>query len=152
MLDGKEERVGNSSNSLDGSYFLLYPASLFYRGKHIENHSSGVEKEQKTISTPNEDKVDINILNLTVRKATHVLVFGILALLFYKSFEPVRYSFLLAWFLTILYAITDEYHQSFMPGRVAAYMDVIYDSFGALLALIMIVAVKNYNELSSKNP
>ncbi|WP_066309668.1 VanZ family protein [Bacillus sp. FJAT-29814] len=102
-----------------------------------------VEKEHETINTPSADNKEINIINLIVRKSTHVLVFGILSLLLFKALEPYRYSFLLAWFLTILYAITDEYHQSFMPGRVATYKDVLYDSFGALVALILIVAIKN---------
>jgi VanZ family protein len=33
--------------------------------------------------------------------------------------------------LTIFYGFTDEYHQSFVPGRVADIRDVIADAFGA---------------------
>ena len=35
----------------------------------------------------------------------------------------------------MLYACTDEFHQSFVPGRVAAVHDVLIDSAGAWLAL-----------------
>lgn len=102
-----------------------------------------VEKEHNAIKTPNADNNDINNLNLIVRKTTHVIVFGILSLLLFKTLEPYRYSFLLAWLFTILYVITDEYHQSFMPGRVATYRDVFFETFGALLVLILILLVQN---------
>jgi len=42
----------------------------------------------------------------------------------------------LAWLLAILYAITDEYHQSFVPGRFPSTTDIfVFDNFGALLSL-----------------
>ena len=42
----------------------------------------------------------------------------------------------LAWLLAILYAITDEYHQSFVTGRFPSAFDVfVYDNLGALLSL-----------------
>jgi VanZ family protein len=42
----------------------------------------------------------------------------------------------LAWGLCILYAITDEYHQSFVPGRSPRGMDVGIDALGAVLGLL----------------
>ncbi|QIZ05636.1 VanZ family protein [Priestia megaterium] len=104
-----------------------------------EKTSEAIQKvvvtEHNAINTPSADHEEINVLNLIVRKATHVTVFGILALLLFKSLEIYRYSYILSWVLTFLYAITDEYHQSFMPGRVALFRDVLFDSFGALLVL-----------------
>ena len=42
----------------------------------------------------------------------------------------------LVWILTILYAITDEYHQSFVTGRSPSATDVlVFDNLGALLSL-----------------
>ena len=42
-----------------------------------------------------------------------------------------------AWGLafTLLYAMSDEYHQTFVPGRAGAWSDVLFDGAGALLAL-----------------
>jgi VanZ family protein len=91
--------------------------------------------EPSTIKTPSADPVDVNELNLIVRKTTHVIVFGILAILLYKSFSAYRFPHILSWILTVLYAVSDEWHQSFMPGRVAAYKDVLFDSLGAFIAL-----------------
>ena len=38
----------------------------------------------------------------------------------------------LAIIITIAYAITDEFHQYFVPGRIPSILDILFDSFGAL--------------------
>ncbi|MFB3165499.1 VanZ family protein [Neobacillus sp. 179-J 1A1 HS] len=96
-----------------------------------------VETEPNTIKTPNADPVDVNELNLIVRKITHVIVFGILAILLYNSLSTYQLPYILSWILTVLYAVSDEWHQSFMPGRVATYRDVLFDSLGAFIALFL---------------
>ncbi|WP_040207173.1 VanZ family protein [Neobacillus jeddahensis] len=111
----------------------------YFTGENTSNAiHQVVVKEHQTIHTPSADRVDIGFLNLVVRKSTHVLVFGTLAFLLFQALKRFRYAYFLAWFGTFLYAITDEYHQSFMPGRVAAFQDVLFDSFGALLVLFVV--------------
>lgn len=97
-----------------------------------------VDTEHKTIDTPSAEHGMIEVLNFLIRKATHLTVFGILAFLLLKSLETTRFSYLLAWILTALYAMSDEYHQSFMPGRTATYKDVLIDAFGALVVLSLV--------------
>ena len=41
----------------------------------------------------------------------------------------------LAWFLAILFASSDEFHQSFVPGRGAGLTDVGIDALGAGIGL-----------------
>lgn len=116
----------------------------YFTGKNTaEAIHKAVITEHNSIHTPSANDVSINELNLIIRKATHVTVFGILALLLFKSLETYRYSYILSWFLTFLYAITDEYHQYFMPGRVSSYKDVLFDSLGALIALSLIFFIMN---------
>ncbi|NWQ41107.1 VanZ family protein [Bacillus sp. EB106-08-02-XG196] len=107
-----------------------------------ENTAKVIQKvnviELNSIKAQSADPVDINGLNLTVRKVTHVIVFGMLAFLLYKSLAVYQYSFILSWILTVIYAILDEWHQSFILGRVAAYMDVLIDSLGVFIALFLI--------------
>ena len=114
----------------------------YFTGK---NTSEAIQKvvvtEHKATHTTSTESVDINKLNLIVRKTTHVLVFGILALLLFKSLETYKYSYILSWFFTFLYAITDEWHQSFMSGRVAAFKDVLFDSLGAFLVLLLVFLI-----------
>ena len=81
-----------------------------------------------------------NLWDFIVRKIGHMGVFGILAPLVARAltgstFWSWKKIFAAALLLTFLYACTDEYHQSFTPGRVASFHDVAIDTVGAWLAL-----------------
>lgn len=80
------------------------------------------------------------LFNVIFRKSVHLGAFGILAVLFYHSFENRR--FFIAWLTTTLYAVTDELHQAFLPDRTGSIIDVGIDSLGAFLALILIKIYK----------
>ena len=49
---------------------------------------------------------------------------------------------LVAWLLTALYAVSDEWHQSFVPGRHADWRDVAVDLAGATFALAALAFVQ----------
>lgn len=74
-----------------------------------------------------------------VKKASHVIGYGLLAIAFYFGLEFAPKYRRVAWLLAILYSITDEFHQSFVPSRHPSLMDVlIFDNLGALTALWII--------------
>ena len=79
-------------------------------------------------------------LNFVIRKFAHVTVFGLLAIFLYFVFTKNRY--LWAWICTTVYAATDEFHQSLVVGRTASIYDVMLDSFGAAVALLMLGLLK----------
>lgn len=67
--------------------------------------------------------------------------FGLLALFYHRGLShariagaPLSYG---AWFLTALYAASDEWHQGFTPGREPTVMDWCIDMVGATLALAL---------------
>jgi VanZ family protein len=71
-----------------------------------------------------------------VKKSGHVLGYGLLALSYWYALGMTYRRRWLVWFLAILYAVTDEYHQSFVPGRHADILDVvIFDNIGVLSSL-----------------
>ncbi|MFP4559267.1 MAG: VanZ family protein [Archaeoglobaceae archaeon] len=77
-------------------------------------------------------------------KFLHVAIYGIFGILLHASFRyrhPVAYSSLLAIVVGFLYGITDEFHQSFVPGRTASLWDLTADIIGLLLAQIVIFIV-----------
>ncbi|MBS4178247.1 VanZ family protein [Lederbergia citrea] len=76
------------------------------------------------------------LLNFIFRKFVHLSAFGLLAILFYNSFE--KRNFFIAWMITTLYAATDEIHQVFVPSRTGSVVDVGIDSLGALIALLLL--------------
>jgi VanZ family protein len=66
----------------------------------------------------------------------HAFVFGVLGVLWARVLGTRPHALPLAFLLTMLYALTDEFHQSFVPGRHADPLDLLYDAVGAALALV----------------
>jgi VanZ family protein len=82
---------------------------------------------------------------LFARKCAHLTVFGILALLYWRAFrkpikrDPRPWSWIEArnaLLGVVVYAITDELHQAFVPNRQASPTDVLIDTIGGLLGLL----------------
>ncbi len=57
-----------------------------------------------------------------------------------------RRGALLAFALSALYGVTDEWHQSFVPGREATLDDVAKDAAGAALGALLASAVTRRND------
>ena len=75
-----------------------------------------------------------------LRKIAHMTEYGILARLWVRALAgSAAWSRkkIFAWslVLSVLYACTDEYHQTFVAGREGVLHDVVIDSVGAWLAL-----------------
>ena len=74
-------------------------------------------------------------LDLLFSSAAHMFMFGVLAVLWAWALGQGRYGWLVALALTLLYALSDEFHQSFVPGRHADPADLVCDALGALVGL-----------------
>lgn len=59
---------------------------------------------------------------------------GILWLLFLNQFE-IRRSYALSFVFSSFYALSDEFHQMFVPGRIASWQDLGVDLIGIALGL-----------------
>lgn len=85
-------------------------------------------------------------LNGPLRKCMHVSVYLILALLLLNGLGQSniigikKYVFCII--ICFLYAITDEYHQTFIDGRTGEYLDVLIDSFGCMIGCIVFKLIK----------
>jgi len=40
-------------------------------------------------------------------------------------------------FLAVLYALTDEWHQSYVPGRYGSLWDVVIDALGSIISIFL---------------
>lgn len=69
----------------------------------------------------------------------HITIFFLLAFFLLISVIQGKNKKLIlpAIFLVIIYAILDEFHQYFVPGRFSAFSDVILDSIGIAFASIL---------------
>ncbi len=100
-------------------------------------------------SVPSTDMPDFGFLDLLVKKGGHAFGYGLLALAFLNGLigdsKGVRARwFYLAWLMAVAYSTTDEFHQTFTLGRHPAVTDVLIDSVGAAVALIL--AYKYYKQ------
>jgi VanZ family protein len=76
------------------------------------------------------------LLRHIIFKSGHVIGYAMLTLSLWRGLEFRRDRRWLVWLCAILYAVTDEFHQSFVPGRHPAAFDVlVYDNIGSLIAL-----------------
>ncbi len=73
-------------------------------------------------------------------KLLHALCYGVLGFFLARSFSPPEVA---AWRRVVLitvivtaYGITDEYHQSYVPGRHASIWDVLADGVGGFAAAL----------------
>ncbi|MGN0165716.1 MAG: VanZ family protein [Lachnospiraceae bacterium] len=84
----------------------------------------------------------VESINYPLRKMAHMLEYLLLGLLLsgamigeIKGVTPVK---LIPVFGTaVLYAASDEYHQLFVPGRTGKFTDVLIDSAGVLIGLVI---------------
>ncbi|HET6862598.1 MAG TPA: VanZ family protein [Pyrinomonadaceae bacterium] len=70
---------------------------------------------------PNTSTETMTIIHLIVRKIAHFTEYGILGYLAVRAFRTSpgtylsRYWFVISFSIVVLYALIDEYHQSFVP-------------------------------------
>ena len=77
-------------------------------------------------------------LELVFKKGAHVVTYAGLAVCYLWGLHTWRRRWV-ALLLVAIYAISDEYHQSFTPGRSPAASDVLIDTVGATLGLYLIL-------------
>ena len=86
-------------------------------------------------------------LGFIVRKLAHFSIYtalGMSATGFFLTFESIsqRNRFLFAGILGCVYAMTDEIHQLFSPGRSGQVTDVLLDSLGVVFGIAIIYLVQ----------
>ncbi len=80
--------------------------------------------------------------DFVIKKAAHLFVYAVLAVLIYRSLKltthyPKLYLLLFTITITLLYAVSDEFHQTFALGREPTLRDVFIDLAGGLTGLIV---------------
>jgi len=93
---------------------------------------------------PHTSAETLDIIHYSTRKVAHFTEYAILAFLAARAFRtsprPAISSrwFLICATLVVVYALMDEYHQSFVPSRTASISDSLIDIAGGLTALLVI--------------
>ena len=98
--------------------------------------------------------VDAKILSFAVRKCAHFTEYLLLGLSLFatvREYDPVRFerneqwqrTALLSWGIGALYALTDEVHQAFVPGRSCEIRDMLIDSCGVAAGVLIMAALRS---------
>ncbi|MEI6561188.1 MAG: VanZ family protein [Verrucomicrobiota bacterium] len=118
--------------------FLIFGASA---DSGSVRHTSRIIDPFCTWLWPNITFLQLEAIHFIVRKAAHMTEFAFLALLLLRALSydrgDARKWISSAWVLTVAYAASDEFHQSFVPGRNPSLVDVLIDSAGAALGLLI---------------
>lgn len=101
---------------------------------------------------------DALTLNHFIRKCAHFFAYLVLGMVVLFAMRKMgvsgRKGILLTLAICVVYAISDEWHQGFIPGRAPKLMDILIDSCGSLLgtALYSRIAEKKWELFrTSKN-
>ena len=105
---------------------------------------------------------DLGLIDLIGRKFVHAGVYGLLTLLWWWALGGAtpsatsahgRPALIAAAGIAFLYAASDEFHQSFVDGRVGSPIDVVIDAVGIAIACRMVAsgrATRLYSRLSAR--
>ena len=92
-------------------------------------------------ATPGSDLPKFGVWDFFAKKGGHMLGYALLASAFFhglnKGGRIKKSQFIAAVCLATLYALTDEFHQRFTPGRSPSLRDVGIDTFGAAIGLTL---------------
>lgn len=135
---------------------ILWALLIYYFSSEPSTQSSdltnGVLKIVYDILRPFiESKIDFqtfnNIVFIPIRKIAHFSEYCILGILLYINIKPYSNKYIIYSFIaSLLYAISDEIHQYFVPGRACKLFDIFVDLFGAITGLFIVHSIFKHFE------
>ncbi len=145
------EKNKNLTRSLSWGAVLLWMSLIFYLSHQPATQSDQLSIGITELILQRIDKIlphmdlDIEGFNHIVRKNAHFFAYSILGVLVIhahkRSSVGGHKQIMLSAIICILYAISDEVHQAFVPGRGPGVTDVLIDSAGAIVGIWMYRAV-----------
>lgn len=126
---------------------IIWMAIIFFAstGEFSASNTNLVIKPLLRWLFPHITDESIAVYHFLLRKCGHFTEYAILGLLAAHAFisssnaRVRRHWFMTALFLVCIYAISDEYHQSFVLTRTASIYDSLIDSLGGVTALLSVV-------------
>lgn len=96
----------------------------------VFNGEASIEKQEELISK----------YSYPIRKMAHFTIYfilGILVFMFLNQYIENKTIIIYSLLICFIYACTDEFHQYFIVGRYCSFMDVLIDSTGSLMAILL---------------
>lgn len=132
-----------------GFIFLMSAQNAYDSGNSsgsILNFIIGLFDKNFKFLSENEKLIIIDKYQFFIRKTAHFTIYAALGCFwfgFFSTFNRFKKHFLMFFSLlcTFFYAITDEIHQSFVPGRSGQITDVLIDTFGGLAGVLVMYLI-----------
>ena len=106
------------------------------------------------INNENQIETIIQSIEPLVRKLAHFTIYalsGIWSIGLLKTFSiKDEKKILVGTLIGSIYAVLDEFHQSFVSGRTASLRDVIIDTFGFLFGMLVVILLQKIAEKLKK--
>jgi VanZ family protein len=128
-----------------GPPLIWMSAIFFFSTDNFSGENTGSLLHKITgILYPGISRELFDSIHFLIRKAGHFTEYAILALLLFRAFRSGvgarwRWSWaLISLLIVIVYALSDEYHQSFTRNRTPSIYDSMTDTYGAVTALFFL--------------
>lgn len=137
-----EDRSHALLNSIKSQYHKLINNQQVSQKSQVndknlkESSNAAKEKAAKVASSKREEK-----FNKILRKNAHAFEYLILAIvvsaLLFSFNMKGKPALIYIMFICLFYAVTDEFHQIFVPGRSSLVSDVLIDFLGSLIGIFI---------------
>lgn len=124
--------------------FLIFTASS---DTHSAQHSSSLFVPLLHWLFPSMSAERLDAIHYLFRKCGHLTEYALLALFLWRAIYQPKRKDLRSWLwpeaglslaLVLLYAASDELHQVFVPTRTAHFTDVLIDTAGGAIGLLLL--------------
>ena len=114
-------------------------------GKTLIKIASTISKDFKKLPAKKQMK-KVEPYQKAIRKVAHFTEYAVLGILSYIAFllHKKKKIVLSATTLCVLYAISDEIHQLFVKGRACRWYDVLIDTAGAVVGIMILIVILKY--------
>ena len=104
----------------------------------VDNTLVNLHIKNKPITKIEREQL-IEKIHIPVRKLAHFTEYLILCILWLNALSQsnIKHKYLYAILISILYACTDEYHQTFISNRSGRLFDVFIDSSGVIVGSVI---------------
>lgn len=129
--------------------WMLFIFSMSSQNGEVSSNTSGstIKVVLSIVPKFNEQPKEVqeNIvesLQFIGRKSAHFIgymILGILSMLLFLQIKHINKKPQFALLLCAIYAISDEIHQLFVPGRAGQVRDVLIDSSGSLVGIAIVL-------------
>lgn len=111
-----------------------------------EDVTKNINSIQK-LEESEKEKV-LNKIEYHIRKLAHFSLYFVvgmltMSLMYTFDLENIKRAFI-SLGIGAMYAVTDEFHQLFIPNRTSSFFDVIIDSSGVLVGIFIIIFVVKF--------